>query len=933
VDRPSEQQEQHNSSTEPEEREVFGAPAAPAHHADDAVARCAVAVIHARSTRGPAREAAVDDAVRELERVPGDGPATGTLAADLVRLLLRPDGPPDVQRLRVLDPLIARADRHPPADPDWPRIRAAARLTALTRAAAVFEIDDAREALRQADEIAAEHPGDPAVQTLHHTCRMGLELLAGLRDGDEGIIRDLPGRMGLLDGFAAGHPEAQRLLSTVTTMSEVLAAQRRGDHDAVATGIARLEGVDGIPGLPELDGGHSLSDLLRAFMPGSAPPAARTIDGEATTAPAPALWPSGGTEVLRRMAQRPGASPAERAMFLTAVGGLALKGGEETDPQVIAASLADLREGLAQADPADPRRPFYKASLALGLWQRAQADGFSSDLDEALELLEQARAEASGPDDPAWSLINGMLAEVHRLNGADHASSRRAGLDGLRSYAWRVLLQPDPLAARIAARDAAKDAMDIAVNCLMDHEPTDALRALDAGRGLLLFAATELRDPTTRLVEAGHPELAARWAAVAGKDAPAQLRREVIDVLALQSGVLDTPGLSEIQAALSRLGADALVYLVPGAPTRPGWAVIAPAEGRPSYMALANLLVDDIVDVERYLNAIATREVTPEPAELHHSLDGLCEWAWKAAVGPVIRPFLDAAGPGRVPRLVLVPMGELARIPWQAARDPEGVYAVERIAISQAASARMLCDSAAAAPVPLTSAGLIVADPDTGGRADELYAARLEAHAVHRSFYRGARYVGRLPDGTVSRSGPGSPDDVRDWLRADDAEAGAVLHLASHGVMRAGPQEASSHLLLAGGEILAADELVGLIAAHGRAVGLVVLAACHTGRSVHGYDEAYSLGTMFLAAGARTVLSTQWSVPDQATSLLMYMFHHHLIAERRPAWDALRRAQLWMLDRDRRAPEGMPESLREMLRGHTDPARVAAWAGFIHWGQ
>ncbi|MFD0580723.1 hypothetical protein [Dactylosporangium darangshiense] len=86
---------------------------APAAPADDAVARCAVAVIHARSTHGPAREAAVDDAVRELERVPGDGPATGTLAADLVRMLLRPDGPPDVQRLRVLDPLIARADRHP----------------------------------------------------------------------------------------------------------------------------------------------------------------------------------------------------------------------------------------------------------------------------------------------------------------------------------------------------------------------------------------------------------------------------------------------------------------------------------------------------------------------------------------------------------------------------------------------------------------------------------------------------------------------------------------------------------------------------------------------------------------------------------------------------------------------------------------------------
>jgi hypothetical protein len=64
----------------------------------------------------------------------------------------------------------------------------------------------------------------------------------------------------------------------------------------------------------------------------------------------------------------------------------------------------------------------------------------------------------------------------------------------------------------------------------------------------------------------------------------------------------------------------------------------------------------------------------------------------------------------------------------------------------------------------------------------------------------------------------------------------------------------------------------------------------------------------------------------------MYMFHHFLVTERRPPWDALRRAQMWMLDDDRRPPRHMPGPLRRMLQ-NSGPARVAAWAGFVHWGQ
>ena len=90
--------------------------------------------------------------------------------------------------------------------------------------------------------------------------------------------------------------------------------------------------------------------------------------------------------------------------------------------------------------------------------------------------------------------------------------------------------------------------------------------------------------------------------------------------------------------------------------------------------------------------------------------------------------------------------------------------------------------------------------------------------------------------------------------------------------------------------------------------------------------------TTFVAAGVRTVLSTQWSIPDQATSLLMFMFHHYLRAEHRPAWDALRRAQTWMLDLDREPPASMPAPLREQLHT-TRPEDVLEWAGFVHLGQ
>jgi hypothetical protein len=396
----------------------------------------------------------------------------------------------------------------------------------------------------------------------------------------------------------------------------------------------------------------------------------------------------------------------------------------------------------------------------------------------------------------------------------------------------------------------------------------------------------------------------------------------------------------------------------------PGYAIAAAAAGT-SYLALPLLTIENDPDVQGYLATLTRRDTaavrglyrdfdaedavdepdaTAEDGALAASLDAVCGWAWHAAMGPLIEsylPRLPRPAADRPQRIVLVPMGDLARIPWQAARRPDGTHAVSLVAISQAASARMLCLSARRPAVPPSPVGLVVGDPDTTdpttgmARAAELAAARLEAYAVRQTFYPGARYVGRLPDGSTSRSGPGSARQVRDWLTAASPGAGTLLHLACHGVLEPGAAHAASYLLLADGDRLTAEELIEHMARAPaeRGVGLVVLAACRTGLSISGYDEAYSLGTAFLAGGADTVLSTQWSVPDGATSVLMFMFHHFLRTEGMPAWAALHAAQNWMLDPKRVVPAGMPGPLCRQVDAGSRLADVAAWAAFVHWGR
>ncbi|MGC5052865.1 CHAT domain-containing protein [Micromonospora sp. DT48] len=907
--------------------------------AADITGRC-VAISRAAFGRGD-----LDAAIEDLHRLPIDLPVRGVLAADLLGALVRADPTTEPHRLRQLDDLLEIAEGSPPDTPEWPQMRAAARVTALLHAGMKGEMSDPFATLAKVESFLAVAPtagDDEPAARLWNAMRTMLGALRATYDGDEAALDRLPGQAHQLRDALADDAAAAPIADAFAKLVDLMMANHRGDDPAAALEALR-ETVQRLPSGDLIRTSVMEIDTLMAPL--------ASIRSAGQDGPVTRVTPE-QLAAMRALVQRPDLAPGERAMFHSGIGGALLALGEERDDLArVEEAVEHLRMSVTVAPPDDSRLPSHLVGLALGLVHRGEVTGSIADTVEAEEVLKRAKKLAGGPGHALWSVINELLSQVRRHVGAEN--SHTVALEGLREHVWRVLLQTDLKAASAAARRAVQDAIDVARRCLMFHDPANAIRALDSGRGLTLYAATENRHIPSRLEAAGHPELAARWRAVTGSDeapeVPIGLRREVLTVLTEQSNagsLLDAPTLGEIRAALHTLDADALVYLMPGATPVPGYAVIAPVQGPPAYMALPNLHLLDDVDVERYLTALVRRDtVLADPhrdlvalddgADFAGSLDTVCDWAWRAAIGPLVQrylPNLPRADSGRLPRLVLVPMGELARIPWQAARRSDGTYAVRLVAISQTASARMLCHSAALPPVAPTPVGLVVGDPDPGGEAPDLTAARLEAYAIHRSFYPGGRYVGRRADGSPSRSGTGSVEEVRAWLTSDSPGAGAVLHLACHGVINTDPAVATSYLLLADGGRLAADELVELTArCPERAIGLIVLAACRTGLAINGYDEAYSLGTAFLAGGVRSVLSTQWAIPDRATSALMYMFHHHLITEGLPAWEALRRAQSWMLDPERSIPDGMPAPLRRHL-AHDELSHVAAWAGFVHFG-
>ena len=303
-------------------------------------------------------------------------------------------------------------------------------------------------------------------------------------------------------------------------------------------------------------------------------------------------------------------------------------------------------------------------------------------------------------------------------------------------------------------------------------------------------------------------------------------------------------------------------------------------------------------------------------------------------------PLVDALQ--RCSNLMLAPDGDLPRLPFEILPIYRGRLLIDDYHISDLSTGRDILRIGVETAVQ-PGESLVIADPDydLGSDVPKEYVASIE----HQSRdLRGADiHFHRLPKSRLEGQRIGKMLDTQPWLAENVLEENLkncrsprILHMATHGFfltdqqmekspMNRGlgsvslPDEAEftrlaasnlenpllrSGLALAGAQtwlnkgdlpkaaedgILTAEDVSGLDLL---ATQLVVLSACETGLGeIRTSEGVFGLRRAFVLAGAKTLVMSLWSVPDDQTQELMEEFYLRLLGGQSRA-EALREAQL-----------------------------------------
>ncbi|MEW6051511.1 MAG: CHAT domain-containing tetratricopeptide repeat protein [Candidatus Zixiibacteriota bacterium] len=224
-----------------------------------------------------------------------------------------------------------------------------------------------------------------------------------------------------------------------------------------------------------------------------------------------------------------------------------------------------------------------------------------------------------------------------------------------------------------------------------------------------------------------------------------------------------------------------------------------------------------------------------------------------AIVGDQETPFFESLGewlwrplevPKRVPRVLIIPEGDLANLPWQALRVG-GEPLLDRHDFVVTPSIRHF-SHAKEIIVKSSEVGVFV------GPAQDLPEVSRELQTLQESTTRPI---------TIH-----DPSCRQDWPATGEA---SVWHFSGHAHLRA-DNPFYSFLALADGPLFAADFRLKDVKVH-----LVTLAACRSGQQVAlPGEETSGLVRSLLEMGARNVIAGHWPVSDRSTALWMSTFYN-----------------------------------------------------------
>ena len=568
--------------------------------------------------------------------------------------------------------------------------------------------------------------------------------------------------------------------------------------------------------------------------------------------------------------------------------GLSARYGRTGELGDLEGAIRAYEEAVAGTPPGSPDLPGYLNNLGTGLSARYGRTGETGDLEGAIRAYEKAvaRTPPGSPDLPSrlnnlgnayylaedWGRARDaygqMAVAVEALRAASTLRADREKLvaDRAAAYARLVLLclREGDLGAAFRYAEGAKSRS--LMEALGAQRPDmEALAQSDAALGETLAEAQRLRAEVEWLLgqlgealdddDNGGRRQALRRSEVQGRiqsDLEAEqalwgrIEREHPAFAVTVSAPPFT--LEEAQALAGAEGATLISYYRHDR----GWlAFVVNAQGAETVP-----LPDVDETLPKALSLMATLE-NPD-ARTAKTFFYMLRDLYQALVAP-----LEARLPEPGGRLILAPFGALHLLPLAAARHPETqrylseVYRV-RVAPSLGTLQAMAQERARHEGEEAPELELLaVAYPGSEDPKDAHYLHHVvqEAKTISAQFGR----VQRLLEAEAT------PERVL----AEAGKAGLV-HFACHGWFNPAYTEVSG-LLLSGGWLTLRRILGSMRLERAR---LVVLGACLSGRyRVGSGDELTGLITAMVAARARAVIGTLWSVSDAATAALMVAFY------------------------------------------------------------
>ena len=282
-------------------------------------------------------------------------------------------------------------------------------------------------------------------------------------------------------------------------------------------------------------------------------------------------------------------------------------------------------------------------------------------------------------------------------------------------------------------------------------------------------------------------------------------------------------------------------------------------------------------------------------AKLSDSLASGTPADWRATAEAIAPNLLPSALPENIRHVMVVPDGPLALVPFELMPAGRRLL-IEDVAVSYAPTAAMLFRTAPARARiggPWKQELRAFGDPVFGS-------AALDAPAAVRSqLAASADEVRAVDDEIGGTSAIHLGRDDRKSHLYDAKESAPILHIASHATADLTAIEQSRILFSPPDPQSPNADYLFLKEAYDlplRGVELAVLSACDTERGTLLRGEGVqSFSRAFLAAGARSTVTTLWRVPDRETVSLMRIFYFHLQRGASRA-EALRLAKLRFLN-------------------------------------